>query len=345
MLIRLLFFILVFLSSQSYAAGKREETIIKIIEAQQTQEIFQQQIDEMRQFANERGQEILRSIQPETGDHQYQPSPEMEAAFQRYLQSITHLWKADELVKLWAQYYGQNLSDDDLNKILAYYVSPIGQKDVAASKSAIINFSKSRNEEEIQRLKAPIQQLEQELRALRQKELGAAVDQSIKDLKQKAIQQHPNEPLPTAVQQEALKQSQERLSKESDPKKRQQSAAAMFLGAYLLNTKERSEYCREQGVDIQIFETAYEKIHSQHLAKALSALSPLGIDQSTLYAATKKQLHESVSQDMEAIATNYHVSTKAVCDEFASNGEIIANEMNISKIQPGIDEALLLSHP
>src|SRR5205085_9458105 len=45
-------------------------------------------------------------------------------------------WTTEEAVAMYAKLYGEGVTEDELDKILEFYRSPLGQKDVAASHNA-----------------------------------------------------------------------------------------------------------------------------------------------------------------------------------------------------------------
>jgi hypothetical protein len=58
---------------------------------------------------------------------------------------------ARDLVDMWAKYYGAKFSDDELDGILKYYQSPLGQKEVLASREAMTDYR-----QELQQLYDPV---------------------------------------------------------------------------------------------------------------------------------------------------------------------------------------------
>jgi hypothetical protein len=112
------------------------------------------------------------------------------------------------------------------------------------------------------------------------------------------------------------------------------------MGFYLVNTRERSLYCKEQGVDIQPFVTAFQQAHQPELAKAKSQLAKVGITEDQLYDLTRKQLREVIAQDMKDLATAGKSDVAGACQTVASNGETLAKELHISKSQPAVYQTL-----
>jgi len=61
----------------------------------------------------------------------------LENAYQKFLNAAKPAWTTEEAVNAWSIYYGLNVTEDELDSILAFYRSPIGQKDTEAAKIAM----------------------------------------------------------------------------------------------------------------------------------------------------------------------------------------------------------------
>jgi hypothetical protein len=55
----------------------------------------------------------------------------------QFLQSIDGNFDQEDAARAWGRFYADNLTESDLDAILAYYRSPVGQKDVGASRAAL----------------------------------------------------------------------------------------------------------------------------------------------------------------------------------------------------------------
>jgi hypothetical protein len=55
----------------------------------------------------------------------------------QFLQAVDGRFDQEDAVRTWGRYYSDNLTESDLDAILAYYRSPIGQKDISASRAAL----------------------------------------------------------------------------------------------------------------------------------------------------------------------------------------------------------------
>ncbi|MRD48069.1 DUF2059 domain-containing protein [Caenimonas koreensis DSM 17982] len=142
----------------------RRETIAKIVEAQGLTQMFQQQLDQGKASASDIGKNIVQKMLAETGAPRGQTDPRLEQVFQRYLERCAAMFSARELVDTWSQFYGKDLTESELDQILAYYQSPVGKKDVFASQTAMTGFSKTMSAQGQERLNASISQLMTDLK-------------------------------------------------------------------------------------------------------------------------------------------------------------------------------------
>jgi len=62
---------------------------------------------------------------------------EIMFATRRFAETCVESLDVDEAVASWGRFYAEALSDEELDEILRFYSSPIGQKDVAATKAAL----------------------------------------------------------------------------------------------------------------------------------------------------------------------------------------------------------------
>ena len=119
----------------------RQAKISKIMEAQGLQQMFQQQLDQSKAQASDLGKNLYRKLLADSGIADGQENPKLERVFTQYIERCSTMFTAKEFVETWSRFYGSNLSEADLEKILAYYKSSAGKKDVAASQAAMVGFS------------------------------------------------------------------------------------------------------------------------------------------------------------------------------------------------------------
>lgn len=143
----------------------RQAKIAQIVEAQGLQQMFQQQLDQSKTAAADLGKNLYRKILAESGINEGQENPKLEQVFTKYLERCASMFSAKELVATWSTFYGKDLSENDLDKILAYYKSPVGKKDVLASQVAMAGFSQVMAVEGEKRMHASIGQLMTDLKS------------------------------------------------------------------------------------------------------------------------------------------------------------------------------------
>jgi len=178
------------------------------------------------------------------------------------------------------------------------------------------------------------------VRAPRERDAISKGEKFMEQLQADATRKHPDIPISQAMRQESSERATQKLTSETDELKRTNIAADMFWGFFFLNTRERPEFCREQGVDIQPFVKAFELAHKNEIAKARSIYARASVDEKTLHTAMKPQIRKALFQDMNDIATSTKSSLKEVCQVFSEKTDAIAQEMHISKVQPMVFKVL-----
>ena len=66
----------------------------------------------------------------------------IEAASQQFLGEVENSFDQDDAVRAWGRFYSDGLTEQELDTIVAYYRSPVGQKDIHASQAALPQFQK-----------------------------------------------------------------------------------------------------------------------------------------------------------------------------------------------------------
>jgi hypothetical protein len=132
--------LIVLLSSSLIIAGERDGKIRQLMEAQGLLQTFEQQLQLGRQQSQQQGRDMLNQFMT-----QLNPTPEFaerfEKAFNSFMSKVETPWTADEIVEVWAKHYGEHFSNTELDQLLAYYTSPLAQKEVIASRQALVGFS------------------------------------------------------------------------------------------------------------------------------------------------------------------------------------------------------------
>jgi hypothetical protein len=73
------------------------------------------------------------------------PNAEFEARFREasdsFIKAVETPWTAQDIVDVWAEFYGESFTDKELDQLVAFYTSPLGKKDVQASQKALPAFN------------------------------------------------------------------------------------------------------------------------------------------------------------------------------------------------------------
>jgi hypothetical protein len=122
------------------SAADRASKIQALMEAQGLLQMFDQQMAMGRQQGRQQAQKMLDQV-----ISSLEMPPKFDArfrdAFDEYMKALESPWAPQDLVNVWADKYGRNFTDAELDQLVAYYTSPLGRKDVAASQAALPQFS------------------------------------------------------------------------------------------------------------------------------------------------------------------------------------------------------------
>ncbi len=102
--------------------------------------LFEEQLEMGKVQSEKAGKQMMNQLLS-----QINPNKEFQArfttAFNNYMTKVTAPWGAEEIVSVWGQYYGQHFMENELNSLIKFHTSPLGQKEVKASKSALTEFT------------------------------------------------------------------------------------------------------------------------------------------------------------------------------------------------------------
>lgn len=133
--------IVILFAALPVSGGDRNDKIHDLMVAQGALEMWEQQLDMAKAENAKMGKQISNQILSE-----FTPSEEFKerfnAAFNKFMAKLTTPWTAEEIVSKWAEYYGSKFTDEEIDLLIKHYKSDIGKKDVAASKMALVEFSK-----------------------------------------------------------------------------------------------------------------------------------------------------------------------------------------------------------
>ncbi len=62
-------------------------------------------------------------------------------AFNNFMKKLEAPWPPEEIVDVWAGYYGSNFTDEELDGLIKFYSSDLGRKDIAVTKTSMVQFT------------------------------------------------------------------------------------------------------------------------------------------------------------------------------------------------------------
>lgn len=168
---------------------------------------------------------------------------------------------------------------------------------------------------------------------------AADVTKEVDALRAEAAQKHPGMSQTDAMKEVAAAKAGE-MMRNTSPERRAQMAANVFYGSYFMNTRVRPAWCRERGVDISPFASAYERAHGEELSKAKAAYAGTGRSPEEMLPIVEPELKRMVGQDMADVGASLKLTPEKTCEQFNENADAFARAI---QLPPEIRQALLSS--
>jgi len=125
--------------SVSAMATDRTEKIRSLMEAQGLNTTFDQMFRSGQEQGRKQAKEMLAQLM-EGLNPPDQVKRQFQVAVDQFLADLQPPWGPKEIVEAWAQFYGPNFTDEELDQLLAFYASPLAQKEVVSSRRAVNDF-------------------------------------------------------------------------------------------------------------------------------------------------------------------------------------------------------------
>lgn len=124
----------------SALADSREEKVQKLMEAQGLVKLFDQSLARSREYGRKQAHEMMAQML--SGLNPDEPfRKRFQEAMESFMNELQPPWGAQEIVQTWGQVFGAKFTDEELDQLIAFYSSSLGQKEVAASREAMPAFS------------------------------------------------------------------------------------------------------------------------------------------------------------------------------------------------------------
>ena len=134
-----LFSILFSLQATAQVDEERNKKLTQLIEAQGLIALWQDQIEVSRKEARKQSDQMLKKLTANIIPDKISKA-KFRASTEAFIKKINTPWVINDLVGVWIKYFGDALSNDELDKMIAYYNSDIGKKDVTSRRKAAMGF-------------------------------------------------------------------------------------------------------------------------------------------------------------------------------------------------------------
>jgi len=201
-------FLIIFVISTTAFADDTSKSA-KLIEFMKISGLYQrverQHADDQK-LAKTVGSEAIKNLKSQFPNMKESTLRVMETAYQNFMESAKPAWTVQEAVEVWKKYYGSHVTEKELDEIIEFYKSPIGQKQTLSLKEAIhktSTFIKDKHKKvfepfhkayigELENLKKKEQeeaaQIERERRKKEQEKAAQIQRERIKKEQEKAVQ-------------------------------------------------------------------------------------------------------------------------------------------------------------
>ena len=141
------------------------EKVAKIMEAQGLLEMWQNQIElgkiESKRQIDQITEQFLAQLNPSK-----EFTKRFSTASKSLMQKLQGKWTAKEIVSIWAKYYTPKFTEKELDQLLKFYTSEIGQKEVKANKVTLTEFTKHFQKENQNIMKVALNEYIKDLKVL-----------------------------------------------------------------------------------------------------------------------------------------------------------------------------------
>lgn len=131
---------IIFTLSFQALADVKAEKIERLMEALGLVETWTQQIEHGKEYNRKVSQQIMDQMLS-----QLTPNEEFRqkfmAAADSFIKNTESPWTAEKIVSVWAGYYGPNFTEGELDQLIEFYSSALGQKDIQVTRKAMKSFS------------------------------------------------------------------------------------------------------------------------------------------------------------------------------------------------------------
>jgi hypothetical protein len=127
-------------------------------------------------------------------------------------------------------------------------------------------------------------------------------------------------PYQESLEQDAKARKEEFFAATNDATKKREFGIGHFFGYYLINVETKVNYCRQLGVDISPFITAFREANKDIYVKATSLLAKQGLTENQTLFKMEDQLVNLTFKIMADQAAAQKITTTVVCERLRDFG-------------------------
>lgn len=159
--------VLIVLMAPSLAlADTREEKVATLMKVQGIEKTWQQQLDQNQIDGKKMGEQMFAQLKDELNPNE-EYMLRMEGVFNTYMEKVSQSpLNAAEITETWAQIYGAKFTDEELDQLIVFYSSDIGQKEVQLSRESQAEFSLIYKEKMMQHIQGALGEYIEDLKAI-----------------------------------------------------------------------------------------------------------------------------------------------------------------------------------
>lgn len=136
---QLIIFLVALMPFSAYAEINTDKVKV-LMEALGMLDMWRTQIASGKVQSEKLGQQTLDQLMSQLNPNE-EFKKRFSEAYKNYMKKVATPWSAQEIVDVWAKYYGPNFTEEELDKLIEFYTSDLGKKDVAATKLALAQFT------------------------------------------------------------------------------------------------------------------------------------------------------------------------------------------------------------
>ena len=122
--------------------ASKEVKLLELMKIQGFYEMIDQQSESCKQQGQSMADNMLSELKKQIPDMDPVFIQELKQSYDSFVSSVKPNWTTKEAVAAWVGYYGAQLTEGEVDQLLIHYKSPLGQKDIAATKSAMPKWTK-----------------------------------------------------------------------------------------------------------------------------------------------------------------------------------------------------------